>query len=212
MSNSLLKIIKERRSNFRFNSTPIKDEQLNLVLEAGRWAPSWANTQPWRFIVIKDKETKEKICSMVMGITNINMKDAPVCIAVCVNTKEDPFHFIEDGAVATQNMALAAHSTGLGSCWLGVFSLHDEKKSTERKIKQTLKIPDHWRLISLLPVGIPKIKETKSRKELSNILDFNSFSAREKKASKLDIENKKKPETKKFLSPSSAREIEPALV
>jgi nitroreductase len=212
MSNSLLKIIKERRSNFRFNSTPIKDEQLNLVLEAGRWAPSWANTQPWRFIVIKDNETKEKICSMVMGITNINMKDAPVCIAVCVNTKEDPFHFIEDGAAATQNMALAAQSTGLGSCWLGVFSLHDEKKSTERKIKQTLKIPDHWRLISLLPVGIPKIKETKSRKELSNILDLNSFTAREEKASKLDIEKKKKPETKKFLSPSSAREIEPALL
>ena len=59
MSNLVLETIRERRSSFRFEPTLINDEQLKLVLEAGRWAPSWANTQPWRFIVIKDKETKE---------------------------------------------------------------------------------------------------------------------------------------------------------
>jgi nitroreductase len=87
----------------------------------------------------------------------------------------DPAHFVEDGAAATQNMALAAHSIGLGTCWIGVFSIHDEKKSSEKKIRKTLNIPDQWRIISILPLGIPKLKGTKSRKELASMVDLNSF-------------------------------------
>ena len=211
MSNLFLKIVRERRSNFRFESTPVSDEQLNLVLEAGRWAPSWANTQPWRFIVIKDKDVKEKICSSVITITNRSIKDCPLCIAVCVNTKKDPGHFIEDGAAATQNMALAAHSIGLGTCWIGVFSIHNERESAERKIKRILKIPDDWRLISILPLGVPKFKETKTRKDLSDVVDFNSFGSREE-YSELERTKEEKSETRRILTPSSARELEPALV
>ena len=212
MSNSVLKSIKERRTIFRFKSASINNEQLNIVLEAGRWAPSWANTQPWRFIVINDKEIKEKICSNVTTISSLGIKDAPICIAICVNPKEDSFHFIEDGAAATQNMALAAHSMGLGTTWIGIFSLLDNKKSAERKIKKILKIPDQWRLISLLPLGIPKFNETKSRKDLASMVDMNSFHTRSEKWSKLDEKKKLLSETKKTLQPSSAREIEPALV
>jgi nitroreductase len=75
VNNTVLKSIKERRTIFRFKSTPISNEQLNLVLEDGRWAPSWANTQPWRSIVINDKETKEKICSKVTTIFSLGIKD-----------------------------------------------------------------------------------------------------------------------------------------
>lgn len=182
-----------------------------MVLEAGRWAPSWANTQPWRFIVIKDKDLKERICGSVTTITNRSIKDSPLCIAVCVNTKKDPGHFVEDGAAATQNMALAAHSIGLGTCWIGVFSIRNEKESSERKIKRILKIPEDWRLISILPLGVPKFKETKTRKELSDLVDFNSFESREE-YSKFEVEKKGKSEIRRILPPSSARELEPALV
>ena len=184
MSKFLLKIIKERRSNYRFESTPIKDEQLNFVLEAGRWAPSWANTQPWRFIIINDQDLKEKICSNVTTVTNLSIKDSPVCIAVCVNSKKDPGHFVEDGAAATQNMALAAHSIGLGSCWIGLFSIHNEKDSAERRLRKILKVPDPWRLISILPVGIPKFKETKTRNKLSDMIDWNTFGNRQENIQK----------------------------
>ena len=179
MSNLVLETIRERRSSFRFEPTLINDEQLKLVLEAGRWAPSWANTQPWRFIVIKDKETKEKLCGGVATILTLSIKEAPLCIAVCVDTKKDPGHFVEDGAAATQNMALAANSIGLGTCWIGVFSIRDERKSAERKIRKILNVPDKWRVISLLPLGIPKTKVTKSRKELSDMVDLNSFGNRQ---------------------------------
>jgi nitroreductase len=179
MINSVLKTIKERRSSVRFKSTHIDEEKVNAVLEAGRWAPSWANAQPWRFIVVKDEGTKERMSSAVLTFLNLSIKDAPICIAVCVNPREDSYHFVEDGTTATQNMALAAQSLGLGTSWIGVFSLHNEKNSAERKLKKILKIPKEWRLISILPLGVPKFKETKTRKERSKIVNLNNFMTRE---------------------------------
>lgn len=211
MDNQVLKTIKERRSHFRFKSTPIEEEKINLILEAGRWAPSWVNTQPWKFIIIKNNLTKEKIFNALSTISHINVKDAPIIIAVCVNPRVDQFHFIEDGAVSTQNMALAAQSIGLGSCWIGVMSLKDEKKSSERKIKEILNIPNPWRLISILPIGIPKFEEKKSRKELSEIIDYESFVPKEKEQI-IPEHEKDKLREKKFPTPSSAREMEPVIV
>lgn len=211
MINPILENIKNRRSNIRFESTPISVEKLNAVLEAGRWAPSWTNSQPWRFIVVKNKDMKEKLSNVSSSFFAISIRDAPICIAVCVNPKKDPFHFIEDGANATQNMTLAAQSIGLSTAWIGVFSLNNEKESTERKMKTILKIPKHWRLISILPIGVAKFKETKTRANLSEIVDTNLFKSRdeEKKTDKLE---EKKSSTSSETLPSSAREIEPVLV
>lgn len=210
-ANSVLKTIKDRRNNLRLKSTPITNEKLNLVLEAGRWAPSWTNSQPWRFIVVKDKDVKKRIGDAVASVFNLAIKDAPICVITCVNTKKDSFHFIEDGAVATQNMALAAQSLGLGTSWIGVFSLENEKNSSERKLKEIFKVPKDWRIISILPIGVPKFKEKRKRKELSELVDFDFFSIREesKSESKHRTSSGDVPRT---LEPSSGRELEPALV
>ena len=153
--------------------------------------------------MINDEGIKEEISNSVTTITNLSIRDAPYCIAVCADPKKDPGHFVEDAAAATQNMALAAHSIGLGSCWIGVFSIRDEKGSAERKIRKILNIPDQWRLISILPLGIPKFKEKKSRKELSELVDLNSFGKRPEEYSKRHI---KKAEVRKTLPPGSARD------
>lgn len=211
MINPILKNIKNRRSNIRFESTPINEEKLNTILESGRWAPSWTNSQPWRFIVIKDKETKDELSKVSSSFFALSIKEAPVCIAVCVNPKKDPFHFIEDGTTATQNMTLVAQSIGLSTAWIGVFSLNNERESTERKMKGILKIPKEWRLISILPLGIAKFKETKTRNNLSEIVDINLFKNREEKKKKEEISEKRTSESSKIL-PSSAREIEPSLL
>ena len=78
--------------------------------------------------------------------------------------------------------------------------------------KEILTVPTDWRLISIFPIGVPKFKETKQRKELSELVDFNSFQNREE--SKPDFEKKKTSiiDFRKIREPSSAREIEPALV
>jgi nitroreductase len=209
--NPVLKAIRERRSSVNFKSTPVTDEDLDAILEAGRWAPSWTNTQPWRFIVVKDEQIKEKMSEAVLTFFKMSIKEAPVCIAVCVNPKVDPFHFVEDGTNATQNMALAAQSLGLSTSWIGVFSVGDEKNSSERKVKEVLKIPKNWRLISVLPVGSPKFKLNKKRKDLSELLDSNTFEVREEKATILETQRPSEEEIATIM-PSSAREHGRALV
>ena len=212
MSNPILKTIKDRRSSIRFMSTPVENEKLNTILEAGRWAPSWTNTQPWRFIVVKDEKIKERMSSAVSTFFSLSVKEAPVCIVICVNPMEDPFHFIEDGTAASQNMALVAQSVGLSTSWIGVFSLKNEKKSSERKIKKILQIPNEWRLISILPLGIPKYKETKTRKDLSKLVYYNKFMETENNEITLKEKKDTITEIQKSSYPSSAREIERALV
>ena len=175
MTNSVLEAIKNRRSVLRFETTPIEEEKIQAIVEAGQWAPSWLNKQPWKFIVVTDPAIKESLSEFAPTVFKLGVREAPVCIVVSVDPNEDPFHFIEDGAVATQNMALAAYSLGLGSCWIGTFKLKEERKSSEEKIKDALEIPKTHRVISLLPIGIPKHIGEKNRKELSQLVYRNKF-------------------------------------
>lgn len=175
MTNPTLEAIKNRRSIVRFETTPIEEKKIQSILEAGRWAPSWLNKQPWRFIVVTDPAIKESLSEFAPTVYKLGVREAPVCIVTTVDPNEDPFHFIEAGAVATQNMALAAQSLGLGSCWIGTFKLKGERKSSEEKIKNVLEIPKTHRVISLLPIGIPKHVGEKNRKELSQLVYQNKF-------------------------------------
>ena len=202
MVNATLDAIKKRRSITNFLSKPIDDKILQNVLEAGRWAPSWANKQPWKFIVASNEDVRSLVSNIVPSVFGSAIRVAPVFIAVCVNPDLDPYHFIEDGAAATQNMALAAHSMGLGTIWIGTFSLADERDSTERKLKGILKIPKKWRLISILPVGYPKFRGHKTRKELEDIVDWNYFYMRDNQKPRRKIERKEP--SKEVLTPSSS--------
>ena len=175
MTNSVLDAIENRRSIVRFETTPIEEEKIQAILEAGRWAPSWLNKQPWRFIVVTDPAIKNTLSELVPTVFKLGVREAPVCIVVSVDPNEDSFHFIEDGAAATQNMALAAQSLGLGSCWIGTFALKKEKKSAEEKISDILEIPETHRVVSLLPIGIPKQVGEKDRKKLSQLVYRNKF-------------------------------------
>jgi len=179
MTNLVLETIKNRRSVLRFESTLIEEEKIEAVLEAGRWAPSWLNKQPWSFIVIKDESVKKRLSEVVPTVFKQGLREAPVCIAVVVDPKEDPYHFVEDGAVATQNMALAAYSLGLHSYWIGIFDIENQKKSSEARVRQILEIPETRRVISLLPLGhatgaIPE----KQRKARDQIVHQNKFGKR----------------------------------
>ena len=171
-SNKVLEAVKERRSIFKYNGEDVSKEEVNSILEAGRWAPSFANLQPWKFIVIRNEETKHKLYQLARRVTLFRegIEEAPVVIAVAVNAEEDPNHYVEAGAVASQNMALAAHSLGLSSYWIGVFDVDEEKKSAEKEAKRILELPEEFRLISLLPVGKSNQVRTSERKNLEEIV------------------------------------------
>lgn len=173
-SNLVLKAIKERRSILNFKDEDLSQEEIATVLEAGRWAPSFANLQPWRFLVIRDENKKEQLYEDVGEVTFFRkgLLDAPAIIAIAVNQDEDPDHYIEAGAVATQNMSLAAHSIGLSSYWIGIFDIAENRKSAEEKVKDTLELSDDFRVIALLPLGKSDQQEQGKRKELDEITRY----------------------------------------
>jgi len=176
MMNEVLEAIRNRRSVVRFESTVVEDDKIEAILEAGRWAPSWINKQPWSFIVIKDQKTKDKLGEAVPTTFVQGLKEAPFSIAVTVNSLEDPYHYVEDGAAAAQNMALAAHSLGLNSSWIGVHDLRNQRNSAESKVRQILEVPKDARVIALLPIGHVKGEAPKKdRKTLYQIVYQEKF-------------------------------------
>jgi len=166
--NEVLNAIKNRRTIRRFKSTPIEKEKLLTILEAGRWAPSFSNLQPWRFIVIKDQVLKNAIDKAAReSVLHLGINEAPVVILVCVDRRIDPLHAIETGAAAAQNMALAAFSLGLGAGWIGIWGTE-----AEASIQKIFKLPETVRAVSLLPVGVPNESPEGHRKPIEDFTQF----------------------------------------
>jgi nitroreductase len=166
--NEVLKTIKNRRTIRRFNPNPIDEEMLQVILEAGRWAPSFSNLQPWKFIVIKEQGLKNALDKAAReSVLHLGINEAPVVILVCVDRRIDPLHAIEAGAAATQNMTLAAYSLGLGAGWIGIWGTE-----AEASIQKIFKFPETLRIVSLLPVGIPAESPEGHRKPIEEISQF----------------------------------------
>ena len=177
-SNSVLKAIQERRSVFRFKPDDFSQDKIDAILEAARWAPSYVNSQPWNIVVVKDKETRRKLREISVTILNLGIQESPVIFVVAVDPAKDPHHYVEDGAAATENMALAAHSMGLGSYWVVVYDASGSRAPSEEKIKSLLNIPKEHRVISMLPVGTPSMPFYKGRKPTADFVHHERFAVK----------------------------------
>ena len=166
--NEVINTIRNRRTIRRFKPDPIDEEKLQLILEAGRWAPSFSNLQPWKFIVIKDQGLKNALDKAAKeSVLHLGINEAPAVILVCVDRRIDPLHAIEAGAAATQNMTLAAHSLGLGAGWIGIWGTE-----AEASIQKIFKFPETVRIVSLLPIGLPHESPESHRKPLEAFTQF----------------------------------------
>jgi len=174
-ANPVLKAILERRSVARFKPNEVGQDKIDAILEAARWAPSFVNSQPWNIIVVRDRETRKKLREVSVTITGVGIEEAPVTFVVTVDPKKDPHHYVEDGAAATQNMALVAHSLGLASFWVGVFDIAGDGASSEEKVKRLLNIPTEHRVISILPVGVASMTFAKERRPSSDFVYRDAF-------------------------------------
>jgi len=163
----LLEVIKNRYSCRKFLDRPIPKELIEKLIDAGRFAPTARNIQPWEFIVITDKENLKKIGA----ITSPNgsfIKDCACCIAVfCQDTK----YYLEDGCAATENILLTAYDLGLGSCWVA-----GDKKPYVEEIRKLLSVPDNFRLVSLIALGYPsEDKPKRAKRELKELIHWEKF-------------------------------------
>lgn len=153
--------VKNRRSIRRYTKEKVSDDLIAKILESGRWAPSADNSQPWYFIVLRDKEVRERVAETATW--GEFLADAPIGIAVVVDPRSST-HSVEDGAAATENMLLAAHALGLGACWIGSYN-----SFYEEDVKNMLGIPKDKRLLSIISIGYPDEHPKKSRKDLREI-------------------------------------------
>lgn len=161
-----LEAIRKRRSVRRYKPTPISNEVIEKLVDAGRWAPSAMNVQPWEFVAVTDPETRRRIAD----ITDYGkfIAEAPLCIAVlCKDTK----YYLEDGCAAAENILIAATALGLGTCWVA-----GDKKRYADEIRKLLGAPSGYKLVALISVGYPDEGERRrERRDLKEILHYERF-------------------------------------
>ncbi len=177
----LNEIIKTRRTIRKFQDKDIPEDVVDQLMEAVRWAPSWANTQCWEVILIRDKELKKEL-SQILSPKNPAIpavEKAPLTLGICAKLGLSGYYkgralskfgdwFMYDLGLATQNLCLTAHSLGLGSVIVGAFD-HD-------KARQILKVPEGYEILALVPVGYPA-QEPKppKRKEVKDFVHKDVF-------------------------------------
>jgi nitroreductase len=167
----VLDAIKGRRSIRRYSLRMVEDEKLEKVLEAARLSPSARNYQAWKFVVVKDRETKKKLVDAAGGQAFIGQ--APVVIAACGTDPDGvmmcgQYRCSVDLSIATAYMTLEAHELGLGTCWIGHFD--------EKKVKDILGIPANVRVVAVMPLGYPdEAPSPRPRKKLGEIVCYERY-------------------------------------
>jgi len=171
-----------RRSVRKFTDYIVTDEEIRQLLDAARLAQSWANTQVWEFVVVRDKGIIEKVVA-----TYVDMNPATKCslaasllIVACAKTGVSGCYggkdvtkftnwFMFDLGIAVQNLCLKAHELGLGTVVVG-FLDHDV-------CKKVINLPDGYEVVAVLPVGKPlaEPKQGSPRKELKDFVHLNAF-------------------------------------
>ena len=179
---SLMETILNRRSIRRYQEKDIPDEVLHKVLDAARWAPSWANTQAWEFVVVKDRSIKEKIQATVnnRNPSYLALVNAPVLLVVCGQLKKSGYYndqyptkfgsewFMYDLGLATQNLCLAAHDSGLGTVIVGLFN-HD-------RVGEVINLPANHEVLVLIPLGYPdQNPKPPKRRERDEFVHYDTF-------------------------------------
>ncbi|QQY78813.1 nitroreductase [Keratinibaculum paraultunense] len=166
----VLSAIKDRRSIRKYSDKPVEEEKLLKVLEAARLAPSARNEQNWKFIVVKDPETKEKLTE---AIGQSFVGEAPIILVSCGTETKSVMRggqprYTVDLSIATAYMILEAYEQGLGTCWLGSYD--------EDKVKKVLGIPEDVRVVAITPLGYPaESPAPRPRKELDEIVCYDKF-------------------------------------
>ncbi|MFC1907731.1 nitroreductase family protein [Chloroflexota bacterium] len=180
---ALLDLLKHRKSVRDFLERPVEREKIMMCLEAARLAPSACNSQPWKFIVVNDRQLKDKLSDAAFrGIYSMNSfcKMAPVMVVVV--SEKSKFlariggmfrgtkYYLIDIGVAIEHFVLQAEDLGLGTCWIGWFN--------ERAIKSVLEVPHRKKIDILIALGYydkGKTGSEHSREPIDKIASFNSY-------------------------------------
>ena len=179
---NVLDLIFKRRSVRIFSKQKVKKETLTKLLQAAMAAPSASNSRPWEFVVVKDKSIKEKIQEAVpsRNPSSLAIVNAPVLLVVCGQLKKSGYYddryptkfgsewFMYDLGLATENLCLAAHDSGLGTVIVGLFD-HD-------RVGEAINLPANHEVLVLIPLGYPDQKpKPPKRRERDEFVHYDTF-------------------------------------
>jgi nitroreductase len=168
----IYKAISLRKSVRAFKSEDVPEDVMTRILESARLAPSASNRQEWRFVGVRNKDTRNKIAQAAFGQNHV--AQAPVVLVCCADTDQHVMtcgqqSYPIDVAIAVTHITLCAAAEGLGTCWIGAFY--------EDQIKEILNIPNHIRVVAILPVGYPQDPGPveKIRLRLDNLVSYEQW-------------------------------------
>ena len=181
----LMETIKGRRSVRKYKPDPDSEEAMRMLIEAVRWSPSWANTQCWEVIIVKDSNIKSTLANTLTK-TNpslSSMTEAPIVLVLCgrkgvsgfkkgeaATVKGDWLMF--DTGIAMQTLCLTAHSLGLGTVVIGLFD--------HKKVEEILGVPQTLEVVAMTPLGYPAAEGgAPKRKESSEFIFYEKYPGRQ---------------------------------
>jgi len=166
-----LSLVKKRKSIRAYKPDPVPQKVLDAVLEAGRFAPSACNFQPWYFVVLQGKKEMVRLSN---GYKQQWFLHAPAALVVCIDTtkawkrSDGKAYGDVDAAIAMDHMILAATEQGLGTCWIGAFN--------REAVSKALGLPAHIEPVVMTPLGYPEGEpETRPRKTMEEIVRMGKF-------------------------------------
>jgi len=145
----MLKVIKKRRSIREYLPKEVEKEKLDEILKAAMFAPTAHNRRSWEFVVVRDKETIEKLSKATKW--SDFAKEAPVVVILCADETLDP-RWVEDLSIAAGYIYLEAVNQGLGTCWIAV---RDPQGSIDEEnyVREIIGAPEKIRILCLMPLG-----------------------------------------------------------
>ena len=154
MEKDLLKLVKERRSTRQFSEENISDETIQKILDVAAYAPSSWGKHPVEFIVIRDRKTMAELARCkAMGAGPLAFGDAAI---VPIIDKRDLELWVEDAAVASTYILLAAEYYGVGACWIHMKDRRGHTNMAEDDIRALLGIPEHYGILNAVSLGMKK--------------------------------------------------------
>jgi nitroreductase len=181
---TVLKTIQERRSVRQFDSRDIPEESLQSILTAVQYSQSWANSQCWEVIVIRDQDIKKAIQETIPAgnPSYSSIVTTPIVLAVCGQLQKAGYYggkavtkfgdwLMFDLGIVTENICLTAHNLGLGTVVVGLFD--------HAKAAQILSVPENHELVALIPLGYPATADAPisapPRREIEDFLHDDRF-------------------------------------
>jgi nitroreductase len=173
--------IKGRRSIRKYKPDHVPEEALQKVMEAVRWAPSWANTQCWEVIVVRDSKAKSELITAISETNPAfpSLTQAPLILVLCGKKGVSGYYkgqpktakgdwLLFDTGLAMQNLCLAAHALGLGTVIIGNFN--------HQKAAEVLGTPQSIEVVAVTPLGYPtSVGTAPKRKEISEFVFYERY-------------------------------------